>query len=145
MMTTRMLFPATTTLRAFDRMLDEAFAAPAANWTPALDISETEAGYTLVVDLPGVAADSLTIGVERGVLTLKGERAAVAGDGRRWHRAERGTGAFVRQVTLPTHVDTARISATLEHGVLTVTLPKAESAKPRQIPITVSAGVASEN
>lgn len=142
MMTTRMLFPATTTFRALDRqldrILDQALSVPSASWTPALDISETEAGYTLVVDLPGVSAESLQLGVERGVLTLKGERPAPARDESvRWHRGERVHGAFVRQVTLPSHVDAARIAATLEHGVLTVTVPKAEAAKARQIPVTV--------
>lgn len=141
-MTTRMLFPATPALRALDRFLDDAFVAPSASWTPALDITESEAGYVLTVDLPGVSADSLSIGVERGVLTLKGERPTPARDATvRWHRAERVTGGFVRQVTLPSHVDAARIAASLEHGVLTVTLPKAESAKPRQIPVTVPGAV----
>lgn len=150
MMTTRMLFPATTTFHALDRQLDrfldQAFAAPSASWTPALDITETEEGYTLVVDLPGVSAESLQLGVERGVLTLRGERPAPArAESVRWHRGERVHGSFVRQVTLPNHVDAGRISAALEHGVLTVTLPKAETAKARQIPVTVPTQVSVAN
>ncbi len=149
-MTTRMLFPASAPIRSFERQIDllfdQAFSAPAANWSPATDITETETGYALTVDVPGVAAESLTIGVERNVLTLKGERPAPARDeATRWHRSERASGEFVRQVTLPNHVDTGRIQATLEHGVLTIAIPKAESAKARTIPVTVPTPVPASN
>ncbi|MCU0627443.1 MAG: Hsp20/alpha crystallin family protein [Gemmatimonadaceae bacterium] len=149
MMSSRLLFPATVALRSFDRqvdrLLEQALAAPTASWSPALDIAESEAGYTLVLDVPGVSAESLSIGLERGVLTLKGERAPVARDETlRWHRGERAQGGFVRQVTLPSHVDASRITASLEHGVLTITVPKAESAKARQIPVTVPQAIAAD-
>jgi HSP20 family protein len=150
MMTTRMVFPTSTPIRSFERQIDRFFDAalmvPAANWSPATDLTETETSYALTVDVPGMSAESLTIGVERNVLTLKGARPApVRDDATRWHRSERAHGAFVRQVTLPNHVDTGRISATLEHGVLTVVIPKAESATARTIPVTVPTAVSARD
>jgi HSP20 family protein len=140
------LLPVLQQVRQMERDFDRFFGAtgaPSANWTPAVDIRETEAAYTLQVDLPGVKPEAVQLDLNRSVLTIKGGREAVTVDGEKtlWQRSERAFGSFVRQVTLPNHVDANRITAALDHGVLTVTVPKAESAKPRQIPVAVgSAG-----
>ncbi len=73
----------------------------------------------------------------RGMLTLSGERKAENGAQKTWHRQERGTGRFLRTIELPAEVDASRINAECRNGLLRVTLPKAEAAKPKKIEIKV--------
>lgn len=101
--------------------------------TPAVDIFETEDHLTLVADMPGVSKDGLDINLEKGVLTLNGTV----------KRHERGkallrefsSANYYRQFRLSEHIDAEKSSAQLNNGVLTLTIPKAESAKPRRIEI----------
>jgi HSP20 family protein len=88
------------------------------------------------VDLPGVDAAKLELSVVEGnQLTIQGERPVVELGNSVWHRQERPAGTFTRVVTLPTLVDANRVEASYEAGVLRVTLPKAEAAKPRKITV----------
>ena len=108
-------------------------------WAPAVDILETENELILKADLPEVKQDQIDIRVEDGTLTLRGERKFEAvKDGKGYHRIERSYGAFSRSFLLPDTVQSDGVKATFKDGVLTVTLPKKEMAKPRQIKVEVS-------
>ena len=101
---------------------------------PAFNAWEDEQALHVEAEIPGVPMDQLEITVQGDELTIKGQRPARQNEG--WVRQERWHGAFERTVTLPVAIDAERVSASLENGVLTVTLPKAESAKPRRIQVS---------
>ncbi len=108
-------------------------------WFPALDAYETENAYVVEVDLPGVHPENVEISFEQNTLTIKGTRAptlqAPEKGELRVYTAERATGAFARAVRLPEYVEGDKIEANYAHGVLTITVPKAQSALPRKIAI----------
>ena len=109
------------------------------SWAPAVDIYEHEGNIVLKAELPGIDPKDVDIRVENNVLTLRGERKfdhEVEKDN--YHRVERSYGAFSRSFTLPNVVDTGNIKAEYRDGVLRMTLPKREEAKPRQIQINVN-------
>lgn len=113
----------------------------ARRWVPPMDLAETTDHYLLRADLPGLAQDDVTIEVEDRVLTVSGERKVEpASEDLRYVRVERAAGAFRRTVTLPEGTDAEGITATFEHGVLTVQIPKPQAAKPRRVEITVGDG-----
>ena len=113
-----------------------AFAAT--GLTPPADILEDAQAFRVVIDLPGVDAASIKLAVEKDTLSVTAERKlATLAAGQELHRSERAFGAFARAFTLPASVDAARVEATYEAGVLTVSLPKREEAKARTIPVTV--------
>ena len=103
---------------------------------PALEIAEDEHAFTVAAELPGVAKEDVTITIEDGVLTLSGEkkREEETKD-KAWHRIERVYGSFQRSLTLPKGVDGDKAEATFKDGVLTVTLPKTEQAKPKTLKV----------
>lgn len=103
-------------------------------FVPAVDIHETETSLTLTADMPGVQANGLTIDLEDSVLTIRGETAEPAAN-RQVRYREYQEGNYYRQFTLGEVIDQAKISASLKDGVLTLELPKAEKAKPRQIKV----------
>jgi HSP20 family protein len=101
-----------------------------------LDIRENENEFVVKASLPGVKPEDVQITVHRDTLTIQGEtRADEEKKGERWHLRERRFGQFQRSLSLATPVDSDRAQANFEHGVLTLTLPKSEQAKPRQIKI----------
>lgn len=126
------------------RLLEEALpkvAEPnsARPWTPAVDILETENDLVIKADLPEVKQEQIDIRVEDGKLTLRGERKLEAvKDEKGYHRIERSYGSFSRTFSLPDTIEPEGVKATFKDGVLTVTLPKKELAKPRQIKVEVS-------
>ena len=103
-------------------------------FTPDVDIYSTDEGITVLADVPGVTADGLDIDLREGVLTLIGKVPAVDG-GLRPVRGEYRVGGYLRRFTLSDDVDADGIEASLDAGVLTLTLPKAEKAKPRKIQV----------
>ena len=110
-----------------------------AAWVPAVDIFEEPEAIRIMAELPGVTPSDVKISLENNVLTIHGAKQQTAEERtERVHRYERTYGAFERSFNLPTTVDTGNIKATYEHGVLTVTLPKVEKAKPRQIEVQVA-------
>lgn len=107
----------------------------AGSWSPAADVTEADDAYLVEVDLPGVKRDDITIDLLGTELTINGELRTKERQGLFRHRTRR-TGQFTYQVTLPHSVDADKIEATLADGVLTVRVPKSESAKPRRIAIS---------
>ena len=109
-----------------------------ADWTPSVDISETEAEYVVKAELPEVKKEDVKVTVEDGILTLQGERRHEKEEkGKRVHRIERAYGSFVRSFTIPDYVDDAKVSAEFKDGVLSLRLPKSEKAKPKAIEVKV--------
>jgi HSP20 family protein len=108
-------------------------------WSPALDLYQNNDNVVAVVELPGMRKDDIEISLHDGTLTIAGERKSQSGgNGDSAERTERFTGKFRRSISLPTRVDANKVNATYKDGILTVTLPKAEEAKPKQIQVNVS-------
>src|SRR5947209_18464015 len=108
-------------------------------WTPALDLYQNNDNVVAVVELPGMRKEDIEISLQDGMLTIGGERKSqTEGNGESATRTERFTGKFRRSITLPTRVDANKVNATYKDGILTITLPKAEEAKPKQIQVKVS-------
>jgi HSP20 family protein len=107
-------------------------------WTPALDLYQNNDNVVAVIELPGMRKEDIEISLHDGMLTIAGERRTETQDGEKAERSERYVGKFRRSITLPTRVDANKVSATYKDGILTVTLPKAEEAKPKQIQVSVS-------
>jgi HSP20 family protein len=108
-------------------------------WAPAVDILETENELVLKADVPGVDLKDIDIQLENGTLTVKGERKfEKEATNKGFHRMERSYGSFVRIFTVPETVEAENVKAAYEAGVLTITLPKKEIAKPKAIKVQVS-------
>ena len=108
-------------------------------WTPALDLYQNNDNVVAIVELPGMRKEDIEISLQDAMLTIGGERkSAEGGNDENASRTERFTGKFRRSITLPTRVDANKVNATYKDGLLTVTLPKAEEAKPKQIQVNVS-------
>ena len=107
--------------------------------SPAIDVQEDENGYSLKADLPGIRKEDLEITVTGNLLVLKGERREAAETkSKDWHRSERWVGTFERSLELPTEVNASAVKASFKDGVLEVSLPKSESAKPKQIKVDIN-------
>ena len=106
-------------------------------WTPALDLYQNNDNVVAVVELPGMRKEDINISLHDGMLTIAGERQSSSGEGESAERTERFSGKFRRSISLPTRVDASKVSATYKEGILTVTLPKAEEAKPKKVEVTV--------
>ncbi|MFL6261484.1 MAG: Hsp20/alpha crystallin family protein [Thermoanaerobaculia bacterium] len=125
--------------RLFESFFNEAQGEEVSNrtWVPPVDIQETADGYRLQAELPGLTRDDINITLENNVLRLSGER-KLEKDVRKesFQRIERTYGAFSRAFALPQQVNGEGVQAACENGVLTITVPKAEQAKPRKIEIS---------
>jgi HSP20 family protein len=100
---------------------------------PLVNVREEDDVFHVEAEVPGLAPGRVEVSVRNGTeLTIEGDRPSADAPGF-WHRRERGTGSFRRVLTLPAPVDPERVEARLEHGVLRLTLPKAEEARPRRI------------
>ena len=108
------------------------------DWSPAMDIEETDGEYLLKTDLPAMKREEVKVGITDGVLTVEGERQHEKEEkGKKFHKIERSFGRFVRRVAVPTDVDQQKVSAEFKDGVLSVHLPKSESAKPRSVDVKI--------
>ena len=106
-------------------------------WSPALDLYESGDHFVALVELPGMRKEDIDISLHDGALTISGERKRESkNNGETAQRTERYVGTFRRSISLPTRVDAGKVSATYEDGILKVTLPKAEEAKPKQIQVS---------
>ncbi len=130
-----------TGVRLFQDAVNRLFSEPATTrpWAPPVDILETENELVLKADLPEVEMKDVHIEIEQGTLTIKGERKFDRKDDKTagYHRLERSYGEFMRCFSVPDTVDAERVKADYKAGVLTVTLPKKEAAKPRSIKVEI--------
>ncbi|CAN5488615.1 hypothetical protein BH18VER2_BH18VER2_11590 [soil metagenome] len=106
-------------------------------WTPALDLYQNSDNVIAVVELPGMRKEDIDISLHDGMLTIAGERQSSSGEGESAERSERFSGKFRRTISLPTRVESGKVSATYKDGIVTVTLPKAEEAKPKKVEVTI--------
>lgn len=109
----------------------------AGDWMPTVDISETDHDFVVRAELPGIDKDDVQVTLDNGVLTIKGEKKTETKDEKR-HRIECVYGSFVRSFTLPQHVAAEKVQAGYKDGILSLTIPKLETAKPKQIKVQVS-------
>jgi HSP20 family protein len=114
----------------------DAAGEPSAGVFPLTNVTEGKENYYVRAELPGVTAEDLDITITGDSLAIEGERKIRSeNEGAKYHRREREAGRFSRMIALPGQVDTEKVEAKCADGILTVVLPKAESAKPRQISI----------
>jgi len=130
--------------RDFDSVFDSFFNFPSVRssndqaFVPRVDIAEDKENMTVVVEIPGMEKDEVKVFVEDGVLTVSGERkTATENKDSNSIRTELVTGSFSRSFTLPDYLDVEKISADYKNGLLTITLPKTEKAKPKEIIVAV--------
>jgi HSP20 family protein len=127
--------------REFARMrpgfADDESRVVGSNWAPAVDIKEEQDRFVIHADIPGVAPDDIDISMEKGVLTIKGERKHEAEENKEgFHRIERSFGTFMRRFSLPENVDADKISASSKDGVVELVLPKAvHDNQPKKISV----------
>jgi len=141
-------------LQRLNRILDEALGAPAFSEQGSIitstlfaptDVSEDDNALQITMELPGVRPEDVRLSLESNILTIRGEkRQELDENNERVHRFERVYGVFERTFALPNTVDPDRIEARFENGVLVVRIPKAERARPREIPVSTPASGASQ-
>jgi HSP20 family protein len=120
----------------FGQLSDSDYTRFSAGVFPAINLTEDKDSYYVRAELPGVKAADLDIQATSKGISITGERRlAVEGDNVRYHRRERDSGSFSRIIGLPGDIDADKVDAKLENGILTVSVPKAEAAKPKQIAV----------
>lgn len=135
-----------TTQERFNRLFNESFSRLFGDeeglgraWTPAVDVFENDNNYVLKAELPGVDPKDVEVRVEDNTLYLKGERKfEKETKEENYHRVERSYGSFARSFALPGSIDSDKVQAEYKDGLLTLTIPKREEAKPKTIKINVS-------
>lgn len=136
------VFDPLSNLRLFEDAFARLLSEPQSNrpWTPSVDVYETENELVLKADLPDVDLKDIDVHVENQTLTISGERKFEKQESvKGYHRIERSYGTFTRSFAVPNTFDTEAIGASFKNGVLTVSLPKKEAAKPRQVKIEAGA------
>ena len=126
----------TDPFRDFDRLTEAVLGTRARPAMMPMDAYREDGAFVVHLDLPGVSADSIDLTVEQNVLTVHAERKPPAGDSAERVVDERSYGVFSRQLFLGDTLDTDRLTASYEAGVLTLTIPIAEKAKPRKVEIS---------
>ena len=131
--------PTANPFKFYNALFTPFFARPATQeyeWRPSADISETDDSFEVRVELPGVTKDDFQISVKDDILTIKGEkRQEKTDDSKDYRRVERRYGSFERRFSLPPKVEADSITAEFKDGVLTLSIPKPEEVKPKEIPI----------
>lgn len=122
--------------RAFEQSGGEAGSVVTSDWTPAVDVKESDTAFTLIADIPGVDPKDIEVHMEKGMLTIKGERESEKKDEKEgYKRVERSYGSFYRRFTMPDTANADKISAKSRNGVLEITIPKHEKVQPRKIAV----------
>lgn len=124
---------------AFDEVQRGGFTFEMGDFSPRVDVTDDASAITFHAELPGIAKDAVKITVTDGnVLTIRGEKKREEkNEGKNFMRVERSYGSFARSFTLPDNLDTTAVQAAFTDGVLTVTIPKVEPAKPKETEITI--------
>lgn len=128
--------------REIDQLVDSVFRRDTDEdlfpsvWSPAVDVAESDNEYLVKVELPGINKEDVKVTVQDSVLTILGEKKQET-EAKNYHRVERSYGSFQRSFTLPSTVKADKVDATFKDGVLTIALPKAEEAKPKEIDVKV--------
>ena len=132
-------WPAFGRLANLQDELDRLFESPLTGWSPALDVAEDKDVYTVRVELPGLKRQDIQVSLQDGALVISGERQEEKiSEGTEVHRRERFYGKFQRALTLPEPVAADKVKADYKDGVLTISLPKTEEAKPKKIDVSVN-------
>lgn len=122
--------------RLFDNFFDGETWANAESFVPAVDLVDTAESIIVKMEIPGVDVKDVQVSVQENVLTISGEKKSEKEEkGKTWYRREASYGRFSRSLPLPTAVDSERVEASTDAGILTVTLPKSAAVKARQIAI----------
>lgn len=123
--------------REIDRLFEDTFTRDGNNWTPAVDIKESDNDIGIDLELPGLKPENVEITAENSLLTIRGEKRSERkeGDEGRYHVVERSYGTFMRSFTLPQGVDENQIQAEFNDGVLSIRIPKAALPQPKRIQI----------
>jgi HSP20 family protein len=144
MMTVRTLVPTLDRVMSLNRELDRVLTrnfGNATSWLPPMDVVERADSFVITVDVPGVHHDAIDLTFDQGALTIRGTRTASAyGEEDKVYVSERTPGEFERIVRLPETADAERIQAHFDHGVLTITVAKAQAARARKIEISAGNG-----
>jgi HSP20 family protein len=120
------------------RRADDGDGTMFADWSPAMDIQETDKEYLVKADLPDVKREDVKVAIEEGILTVEGERKQEKEEkNKKFHRVERSYGKFVRKLAVPAEVDAQKVAAEFKDGVLNVHLPKSPLAKPKSVDVKV--------
>ena len=119
----------------YDRSYSTGPAFTLASVSPRTNLLENGDNFEVRAEVPGISKDDLNIKIQGNYLEISGKRSADTPEGYKTHRNERGSSTFSRSFTLPDEVDSERVDATLKDGILYLTLPKSETAKPKQITI----------
>ncbi|UCG30706.1 MAG: Hsp20/alpha crystallin family protein [candidate division WOR-3 bacterium] len=107
-------------------------------WAPIVDIEEDNDNITVKAEIPGMSKDDIKVSVQSNILTITGERKHESETKTKtFHRVERSYGKFSRMITLPTDVDSDKVKANYKDGILSITLPKPEAVKPKQIDVEI--------
>jgi HSP20 family protein len=124
--------------REIDRLFEDTFARDGKNWTPPVDIKESDNDIRIDLELPGVRPEDVEITTENALLTIRGEKRSERKEGEegRYHVVERSYGTFTRTFTLPQGVDDNQIAADFNDGVLSIRIPKAALPQPKRIQIS---------
>lgn len=130
----------TDPFREFDRLAEQFFGSPARPAVMRMDAYRDGDWFYVDFDLPGVDPDSIDLTVERNVLTVRAERSRAEVKQAEWVIAERPTGTFTRELFLGENLDTDKLEASYDSGVLSLRIPVAEQAKPRRIAVTATGG-----
>jgi len=110
-----------------------------AQWSPAVDVSETEKEFLIKAELPEMKKEDVKVTLDEGILTIQGERKLEKEEkGKRFHRIERSYGSFTRSFTLPDDVDAAKVAAEFKDGMLNIRLPKTEKPKPKATDVKIT-------
>jgi len=132
-------WPTLGRLASLQDEIDRLFEAPALAWAPALEVQEDKDNFSVRVEVPGLRREDIDVSLQEGSLVISGERKVeTLPEGTEVHRQERYFGKFSRVLSLPAAVAASKVKAAYKDGILTVTLPKAEEAKPRQIDVAVN-------
>ena len=127
--------PLDTGAQAFGRILGEHSTATLA-WVPRVDIKEESERFVIFADLPGVDPSAIEVQMDKGILTIKGQRSTgTADEGERFSRIERAHGTFSRSFALPDSANPEGITAAGKHGVLEISIPKRAETTPRRIQV----------